>query len=88
MFIFHRSVLANRNHLFSVRASYFVVYLLTLIQIFFGVAKGCGALTDIVATIAMSVFPKSSKTGMHEYVLAFLNFTPSNHFPLEEQTSC
>ncbi|KAL0948406.1 hypothetical protein HGRIS_010987 [Hohenbuehelia grisea] len=51
MFIFHHDVLAERNHIFN---------------IFFGLAKGFGALTDIVATIAMCKLLSSARTGMQQ----------------------
>jgi hypothetical protein len=51
MFLFPRNVLANRNHLFS---------------IFAGIAKGFGAAADIVATTAMCIFLRSSRTGIPE----------------------
>ncbi|TFK38471.1 hypothetical protein BDQ12DRAFT_606166 [Crucibulum laeve] len=53
MYIFQHGVLSNRNNTFSV-------------SVFFGVAKGFGAATDILATIAMCVFLTSSKTGMKQ----------------------
>lgn len=37
-------------------------------QIFFGIAKSFGAVTDILATICMTVFLKTSKTGVLECV--------------------
>jgi len=49
MYMFRHGVLSNRNYYFT---------------IFFGIAKGFGALTDIIATIAMSVFLRSSRTEM------------------------
>ncbi|ESK95456.1 hypothetical protein Moror_12766 [Moniliophthora roreri MCA 2997] len=49
MIIFHHGVLANRNETFS---------------IFFGLAKGFGTLTDLIATLAMCFFLSSSKTGI------------------------
>ncbi|KAJ7578001.1 hypothetical protein C8J56DRAFT_869428 [Mycena floridula] len=51
MYIFHHGVLSNRNRTFA---------------IFFGVAKGFGSFADCLATIAMCLFLKSSKTGMHQ----------------------
>ncbi|RDB21960.1 hypothetical protein Hypma_010971 [Hypsizygus marmoreus] len=51
MYIFHHGVLANRNGIFA---------------IFFGVAKGFGAVTDILATIAMCIYLTSSRTGISE----------------------
>ncbi|KAJ7577971.1 hypothetical protein C8J56DRAFT_869400 [Mycena floridula] len=51
MYIFHHGVLSNRNRTFA---------------IFFGVAKGFGALTDILATIAMCFFLESSKSDMDQ----------------------
>ncbi|KAF8883000.1 hypothetical protein BD779DRAFT_1802138 [Infundibulicybe gibba] len=49
MYVFKRGVLSDRNHTFA---------------IFFGLAKGFGALTDVLATIAMCMTLASSKTGM------------------------
>ncbi|KAH0580501.1 hypothetical protein H2248_001996 [Termitomyces sp. 'cryptogamus'] len=49
MYIFHRGVLANRNDMFA---------------IFFGFAKGFGALADILATIAMCIYLTGSRTGI------------------------
>ncbi|KAK7036782.1 hypothetical protein VNI00_011448 [Paramarasmius palmivorus] len=49
MVIFHHGVLANRNEKFS---------------IFFGLAKGFGSLTDIIATLAMCFFLSASRTGI------------------------
>ena len=37
-------------------------------QIFFGLAKGFGALTDVVATIAMCSMLASARTGFDRYV--------------------
>ncbi|KAL0950442.1 hypothetical protein HGRIS_010390 [Hohenbuehelia grisea] len=51
MFIFHHDILAERNHIFSV---------------FFGLAKGFGALTDIVATLAMCKLLSTAKTDVHQ----------------------
>ncbi|KAF8063389.1 hypothetical protein FPV67DRAFT_240996 [Lyophyllum atratum] len=51
MYIFHHGVLSNRNGVFA---------------IFFGVAKGFGAATDVLATIAMCMYLTSSKTGITE----------------------
>jgi len=50
MYKFHHGVLANRNKTFA---------------IFFGIAKGAGAVTDVLATVAMCIFLRSSKTGMN-----------------------
>jgi len=50
MYKFHHGVLSNRNSTFAV---------------FFGIAKGAGAVTDVLATIAMCIFLRSSKTGMN-----------------------
>lgn len=69
MYMFKHGVLSNRNNYFAVR---FLVAGLTLIdifnssQIFFGIAKGFGALTDIVATLAMTLFLKSSDTNLSQ----------------------
>jgi len=49
MYIFYKSVLGDRSILFSVS---------------FGLAKGFGALADILATIAMCMFLTSAKTGI------------------------
>jgi len=49
MYAFPHNVLANRNYYFS---------------IFFGLAKGPGAVADILATTAMCMFLTSSRTGM------------------------
>ncbi|KAI3618120.1 hypothetical protein WG66_005525 [Moniliophthora roreri] len=54
MIIFHHGVLANRNETFSVEFHH----------IFFGLAKGFGTLTDLIATLAMCFFLSSSKTGI------------------------
>ncbi|KAF9466831.1 hypothetical protein BDZ94DRAFT_1250903 [Collybia nuda] len=51
MYVFHHGVLSNRNKIFA---------------IFFGMAKGFGALTDILATIAMCMFLSSAKAGISE----------------------
>lgn len=51
MYIFHNGVLSHRNNFFAIG---------------FGLAKGFGALTDILATIAMCVYLTSSKTGIAE----------------------
>ncbi|KAK7683452.1 hypothetical protein QCA50_013285 [Cerrena zonata] len=51
MYIFHHGVLSNRNDMFA---------------IFFGIAKAFGAFTDILATVCMTVFLKSSITGVIE----------------------
>jgi len=51
MYIFHHGVLSNRNGVFA---------------IFFGLAKGFGAATDVLATVAMCIFLTSSKTGIAE----------------------
>ncbi|KAJ7579018.1 hypothetical protein C8J56DRAFT_1059256 [Mycena floridula] len=51
MYIFHHGVLSHRNHVFA---------------IFFGFAKGSGAICDLVATVSMSIFLKSSRTGMDQ----------------------
>jgi hypothetical protein len=51
MYVFHHGVLSNRNKFFA---------------IFFGLAKGSGAIADILATIAMCIFLTSAKTGMSE----------------------
>ncbi|KAJ3569569.1 hypothetical protein NP233_g4971 [Leucocoprinus birnbaumii] len=50
MYKYNHGVLSNRNDIFA---------------IFFGIAKGAGALTDILATAAMCLFLESSKTGMN-----------------------
>ncbi|KIK54779.1 hypothetical protein GYMLUDRAFT_48478 [Collybiopsis luxurians FD-317 M1] len=49
MYVFAYGVLADRNKDFA---------------IFFGLAKGFGAVTDIIATIAMSTFLSKARTGM------------------------
>ncbi|ESK95445.1 hypothetical protein Moror_999 [Moniliophthora roreri MCA 2997] len=49
MAIFQHGVLSNRNEKFA---------------IFFGIAKGFGTVTDIVATVAMCIYLWSSKTGI------------------------
>ncbi|KDR76620.1 hypothetical protein GALMADRAFT_139532 [Galerina marginata CBS 339.88] len=49
MYIFRHGVLSNRNRTFS---------------IFSGIAKGFGAATDIIATVAMSMYLTSSRTGI------------------------
>ncbi|KAF8623279.1 hypothetical protein AX17_007485 [Amanita inopinata Kibby_2008] len=49
MYVFDKGVLSNRNKYF---------------MIFFGLAKAFGALTDIVATIAMCTLLNTAKTGM------------------------
>lgn len=49
MYIFHHGVLSDRNSTFA---------------IFFGLAKGFGALTDILATAAMCIYLTSAKTGI------------------------
>ncbi|KDR76630.1 hypothetical protein GALMADRAFT_139541 [Galerina marginata CBS 339.88] len=49
MYVFHHGVLSNRNGTFS---------------IFFGIAKGFGAATDIIATAAMCMYLTSSRTGI------------------------
>jgi len=51
MYIFHHGVLFNRHRLFV---------------ILFGLTKGSGAITDIVATTAMCIYLTSSKTGIPE----------------------
>jgi len=51
MFKFPQNVLSNRNQYFT---------------IFAGLAKGFGALTDILATTAMCIFLTSSRTGIPE----------------------
>jgi len=51
MYIYRHGLLANRQNLFI---------------IFFGIAKGFGALTDILATTAMCLFLTSSKTSMSQ----------------------
>ncbi|KDR76649.1 hypothetical protein GALMADRAFT_452778 [Galerina marginata CBS 339.88] len=51
MYIFRHGVLSNRNGTFS---------------IFFGIAKGFGAATDIIATVAMSMYLTSSRTGIEK----------------------
>ncbi|KAJ7197056.1 hypothetical protein C8J57DRAFT_1418968 [Mycena rebaudengoi] len=48
MYVFKHGVLANRNGMFA---------------IFFGLAKGFGALTDIIATVAMCRFLTAVRTG-------------------------
>ncbi|TFK32814.1 hypothetical protein BDQ12DRAFT_739141 [Crucibulum laeve] len=49
MYLFRHGVIENRNHSF---------------EIAFGVSKGFGAATDILATIAMCLFLNSVRTGM------------------------
>ncbi|KAJ3980917.1 hypothetical protein F5890DRAFT_1575375 [Lentinula detonsa] len=56
MYVFAYGVLADRNKDFAVR----------LINIFFGLAKGFGAVTDIMATIAMCTFLSNAKTGIRQ----------------------
>jgi hypothetical protein len=51
MYKFPHNVLANRHYCFT---------------IFFGLAKGFGAVTDILATTAMCLFLTSSRTGIPE----------------------
>jgi len=51
MYIFKHGVLSNRNSMFA---------------IFFGLAKGFGAVTDIIATIAMCRFLTSTQTGIQQ----------------------
>lgn len=51
MIVFRHSVLVNRNRTF---------------EIFFGVAKAFGAITDILATGALCAFLTSAKTGMKQ----------------------
>ncbi|KAK7449216.1 hypothetical protein VKT23_013361 [Stygiomarasmius scandens] len=51
MYKFHHGVLSHRNDVFS---------------IFFGLAKGFGALTDIIATTAMCFYLSESRTGIRE----------------------
>lgn len=51
MIVFRRGVLVDRNRTF---------------EIFFGVAKGFGAITDILATGALCAFLTSAKTGMRQ----------------------
>jgi hypothetical protein len=41
----------------------------TELQIFFGVAKAFGAITDILATGALCAFLTSAKTGMRQFAL-------------------
>ncbi|GJE93827.1 hypothetical protein PsYK624_099910 [Phanerochaete sordida] len=50
MFVHSQNVLAERSSMFS---------------LFFGLAKGCAAATDFVATLAMCLMLASSRTGMH-----------------------
>ncbi|EKM76358.1 hypothetical protein AGABI1DRAFT_108894 [Agaricus bisporus var. burnettii JB137-S8] len=49
MYVFKHGVLSDRNETFS---------------IFFGLAKGAGAMTDILATIAMCLFLSTVRTGI------------------------
>ncbi|KAJ8091805.1 hypothetical protein PM082_021040 [Marasmius tenuissimus] len=49
MYVFHRGVLSHRNGTFA---------------IFFGLAKGFGSITDIIATTAMCYLLKSSNSGV------------------------
>lgn len=51
MFVYDHHVLGERHHNFS---------------IFFGLAKGFGALTDIIATIAMCILLSGAKTGIQQ----------------------
>ncbi|KAF4583934.1 hypothetical protein EYR40_002432 [Pleurotus pulmonarius] len=51
MFVYDHHVLGARHHNFS---------------IFFGLAKGFGALTDIIATIAMCILLSGAKTGIQQ----------------------
>ncbi|KAJ3992545.1 hypothetical protein F5050DRAFT_1579359 [Lentinula boryana] len=55
MYVFAYGVLADRNKDFAVR-----------LNIFFGLAKGFGAVTDIMATIAMCTFLSNAKTGIRQ----------------------
>ncbi|KAF7416267.1 hypothetical protein PC9H_002532 [Pleurotus ostreatus] len=62
MFIFHHNVLDNREEHF---------------ERFFGLAKGFGALTDIIATIAMCKLLSDSKTGItstHSLLKSLIRF--------------
>ncbi|KXN83254.1 hypothetical protein AN958_01659 [Leucoagaricus sp. SymC.cos] len=61
MYKYHHGVLANRNRVFSAELMLHAAEL----QIFFGIAKGAGAVTDVLATVAMCLFLTSSKTGMN-----------------------
>lgn len=45
------------------------------VKIFFGIAKGAGAVTDVLATVAMCIFLRSSKTGMNRCVINFTDAT-------------
>ncbi|KIK54782.1 hypothetical protein GYMLUDRAFT_176682, partial [Collybiopsis luxurians FD-317 M1] len=54
MFVFSHGVLADRNGTFAVSS------------ILFGIAKGLGAITDIMATIAMCAFLSNAKTGIRQ----------------------
>lgn len=69
MVVHKHSVLADRSTAFSVRIHNspiswtFVVHIFDVQQIFFGLAKGFGALTDVIATIAMCSMLASAKTG-------------------------
>ncbi|KAG6826839.1 hypothetical protein H0H92_014192 [Tricholoma furcatifolium] len=63
MYVFKHGVLSNRSNMFA---------------IFFGVAKGFGAMTDILATIAMCLYLSSSRTGIAQtnsllnYIMGFV----------------
>jgi hypothetical protein len=68
MVIHKHNVLAARSEAFSVSAVHLCSFnsssCFTLSQIFFGLAKGFGALTDIIATVAMCLLLVSSRTGI------------------------
>ncbi|KAG6905397.1 hypothetical protein DXG01_002990 [Tephrocybe rancida] len=51
MYVFRHGVLSNRNGMFA---------------IFFGVAKGFGTITDILATVAMCIHLTSARTGISD----------------------
>ncbi|KDQ22779.1 hypothetical protein PLEOSDRAFT_1049984 [Pleurotus ostreatus PC15] len=57
MFVYDHRVLGERHHNFSVSNHR---------DIFFGLAKGFGALTDIIATIAMCILLSGAKTGIQQ----------------------
>ncbi|KDQ22790.1 hypothetical protein PLEOSDRAFT_163680 [Pleurotus ostreatus PC15] len=61
MFVFHHNVLGDRHRHF---------------ELFFGLAKGFGALTDIVATVAMCKLLSNAGTGMSSYVLTAAHLLP------------
>jgi hypothetical protein len=70
MYIFKHGVLSNRNDTFSVSidSEFYIKASNTENhrKIFFGIAKGAGAITDILATIAMCLFLSTAKTGISQ----------------------